>query len=121
MTRSWQGAAQAGSREYDDADVERVLDRLPRGSANATTMRTFADIVGMEGRQVRAILSDRDGIDYVLAYDGDLFWAAEFFEETRGWTETLRARAQTELDRVGRRERYARMTLPRRQPELMAS
>ena len=120
MTRSWSGAAQSGSREYGPADVERVLDALPRGRQGALTSRTFAEVLGMDGRTVRAILSDRDGIDYLQARDGDLFWDAAFLEDGIGWTETLRARATTELQRVARRERYAKTTLDRRQPRLIA-
>jgi hypothetical protein len=116
--RSWSGAAQAGSREYTDVDVVRVLERLPHGRGEAMSLRTFIDSLAMDARTVRAILADRDGIEFVGAYDGDLFFAAEFAEETRPHTDKLRARARSELDRVGRRERYA-ATLPRRQ-EVMA-
>ncbi len=119
MTSPWSGAAQTGSREYESADVERVLAALPRGRQAAMTSRTFAETLGMDGRTVRAILSDRDGIDYLQARDGDLFWDAETFEEGIGHTEMLRGRALSELARVARRERYARTKLERRQPELM--
>jgi hypothetical protein len=120
MTRSWSGAAQSGSRDYEPADVERVLDALPRGRQEAVTRRTFAGIVGMEDRTIRAILSDMDGIHFLMASDGDLFWDAEFAEEAYGHTEMLRARARSEMERVGRRERYTRTTLPERQPRLIA-
>ena len=69
----------------------------------------------LEGRTVRAILSDHDGVDFLLAYHNDLLYDAETFEEGIGHTERLRARAKTELDRVGRRERYARTYLQRQQ------
>ena len=116
MTRSWSGAAQSGSRDYDAADVQRVLDALPRGRDAAMTLRTFAETLGMEPRKVRAILSDRDGNDFLLAYDdAGLMWDAERFEDAIGHTEKLRARALTEMARVARRERFARARLPRRQ------
>ena len=120
MASPWSGAAQSGSREYEPADVERVLDVLPAGRQAAVTLRTFTEMLGMDGRTVRAILSDRDGIDYLQARDGDLFWDAAYLEDGIGWTETLRARAQTEMARVARRERYAKTTLDRRQPRLIA-
>ena len=115
MTHPWSGAAQSGSRDYEPADVERVLAAIPKGRQEAVTSRTFAEMLGMEGRTVRAILSDRDGIDYLQARDGDLFWDAAYLEDGIGWTETLRARATSELKRVARRERYARDRLERRQ------
>ena len=117
---SWSGAAQSGSRNYEPTDVERVLDALPRGRQAAVTSRTFAEMLGMDGRTVRAILSDRDGIDYLQCRDGDLFWDAETYEEGIGHTEMLRARATSELRRVARRENYARTRLDRRQPRLIA-
>jgi hypothetical protein len=120
MTSPWSGAAQSGSREYGIADLTRVLDAIPKGRDAAMTLRTFTETLGMDGRTVRAILSDRDGIDYLQARDGDLFWDAAFLEDGIGWTETLRARAQSEMARVARRERYARTTLDRRQPRLIA-
>lgn len=118
---SWSGQAQSGSREYTDADIARVLDRLPRGRSLAMTTRTFAAMLQMDARTVRAVLSDRDGIDFALAYKDDLFWDAETVEETRGHTEHLRAQGNSLLERVARRERYARTRLERRQPELMPS
>lgn len=121
MARSWSGAAQSGSREYEPADIERVLDVLPCGRQNAVTTRTFADMLRMHGRTVRAVLSARDGVDFLLAYDGDLFWVAESFEESVAHTEHLRGQGVALLERVARRERYARATLPRRQPELIPS
>ena len=120
MTSPWSGAAQHGSRDYEPADVERVLDAIPKGRDAAMTLRTFTESLGMDGRTVRAILSDKDGIDYLQARDGDLFWDATFLEDGIGWTETLRARAQSEMARVARRERFARTKLDRRQPRLIA-
>ena len=121
MASPWSGAAQSGSRDYEPADVERVLDAMPKGRQEAMTLRTFAASLSMEGRTVRAILSARDGVDFLLAYDNDLVWDAETFEEAIPWTETLLARATTEMARVARRERFARAHLQRQQPELIPS
>lgn len=115
MARAWSGAAQSGSRDYEPADVERVLEALPRGRQEAVTSRTFAEMLGMDGRTVRAILSDYDGVKYLQARDGDLLWDAAYLEEAHGHTELLRSRALTELERVARRERYARTNLERKQ------
>ena len=120
MTSPWSGAAQSGSRDYEPADVERVLDALPRGREAAMTLRTFTESLGMDGRTVRAILSARDGVDFLQAFDDDLMWDAEWLEDATAHTEKLRARAQTLMARVARRERYARTTLQRRQPRLIA-
>ncbi len=97
-----------------------MLDALPKGRREAVTMRTFTETLGMDGRTVRAILSDHDGVDYLQAHDGDLFWDAETYEEGIGWTETLRARAMTELGRVARRERFAGTNLQRKQLRLIS-
>ena len=122
MTSPWSGLAQSGSRDYEPADVERVLDALQRGLQGAMTMRTFSESLGMDGRQVRAILSARDGIDFLLAIDEGtgLMWDAEWLEDATAHTEKLRARAQTLMARVARRERFGRTNLQRRQPRLIA-
>lgn len=120
MARSWSGAAQSGSRDYTSEDVAHVLEELPRGRQEAVSLRTFANLLGMEARTLRAILSDRDGLDWLMSYGDDLIYDVEYVEEARAHTERLRARAVSELERVGRRERYA-VTLPRRQPELIPS
>ena len=122
MASPWSGLAQSGSRDYESADVERVLDALPAGRQDAVTLQTFSESLGMDGRQVRAILSDRDGIDFLLAiHEGTgLMCNAEFLEDATAHTEKLRARAQTLMARVARRERYGRTNLERRQPRLIA-
>lgn len=122
MTPSWSGMAQSGSRDYEAEDVERVLDALTRGLKGAMTMRTFAESLGMDGRQVRAILADRDGIDFLLAINEStgLMWDAEWLEDATTHTEKLRARAKTLMARVARRERFARTNLQRKQPRLIA-
>ena len=115
----WSGAAQTGSREYDDSDVARVLEALPRGREHRMKLESLCVLVQMDARTVRQIIADRDGLDFVMAYENDLIYDADFFEQAIPHTEKLRARARSELARVGRRERYAAAKLQRRQ-EMMA-
>lgn len=117
MSPSWSGQAQSGSRDYDDADVARVLKSLPHGRQEAMSQQTFCNILRMEARKVRAILADLDGERFILAYSDGLLWDTEIFEETIGHTAKLRGTAQSELERVARRERFA-ATLNRRQAEM---
>jgi hypothetical protein len=115
---SWSGGIASGGREYTPEDVAQVVAALPRGRQEAMSLRTFVDSLPLEARAARAVLSDRDGVDFLLAYDDGLMWAAEFLEEGYGHTEMLRARARKELARVARRERYA-ATMARRQGVLI--
>ena len=118
MTRSWSGAAQSGSRDFDPHQRGDVLKELLSGRysgrRNLIRVEDFAIVVGLSGRTLRAILADIDGRECVLGLSDEGVCVAECYEETVRWTDTLRARARTEAERAVRRERLAR-TLPRRQ------
>lgn len=125
----WSGAAATGSREYTETDKARVLRELRSGtftgSGNHTNTESFALHVGLPGRTLRAILSDIDGVDVLLAItppgkggEGG-FFVAEYADEADAWTRVLKARARKELNRAERREQFAE-TLPRMQAGLFS-
>jgi len=115
---AWSGSIATGSREYDAhqrADVlKELLSGRYAGRRNLVRVEDLAGIVGLQGRTLRAILTDIDGRECVLGVDEGGIFVAECYEETKSWTRTLRARARSESERAVRRERLAR-TLPRRQ------
>ena len=122
--RSWTGGVASGSREFTQVERDRVarallLDDYYAGGRKRTTLAEFASGVGLDGRTVRAILADIDGVECVIAYDGGEMWVAEFQEETEGWSRVLVARARAELDRAERRRAFAERHLPRRQEVLL--
>ena len=113
---------QAGSREFSPDERSRVLRELLSGrytgATNVIPVAEFAAVVGMEGRTLRAILADMDGLDCVIAYTEDGFFIAEYAEEGESWTRVLQARARTEFARAERRQAYTDAHLPRQQEVL---
>lgn len=118
---SWHGSQLSGRREYNDAEAKRVVYALIfncTGEAQAISAADFAEnyCPGLDPRTVRAIVSDRDGVDYLLANPGDgRQWVCEIADEGDTTTAKLRARAKTELERAARRTAYANTQLGRQQ------
>ena len=114
---------QSGSREFSPDEYARVRRELLSGryvgASNVIPVAEFASTVGMEGRTLRAILTDLDGVVCVIAYVEDGMFVCEFYEETEPWTRVLIARAQREFARAERRRAYAEDALPRRQEVLL--
>ena len=125
MRRPYVGSQGAGRRSYTEAEQRRVVAALTEhcvGRENAVSAETFqlAYCPELEPRTVRAIVSDRDGLDYLLVNEGiGLQYVAETCDEAEGTTAKLRARARTELQRADRRDAYANEHL-RRQQQVMA-
>ncbi len=122
MARTWTGAIASGSREFTPVERARVLRELLSGSytgqRNRIPSEQFAGIVGLDGRTVRAILADIDGVECVLGLSDDGVCVAEYQEEAEHWTRVLKSRARAELDRAERRQQVADR-LPRRQGALL--
>ena len=114
---------QSGSRAYSTDESARVRRELLSGryvgASNVIPVAEFAATVGIEGRTLRAILTDLDGVECVIAYVEDGMFVAEFAEETEGWTRVLQARARKEFARAEKRQAWADEHLPRRQEVLL--
>lgn len=114
---------QAGSREFSPDERARVLRELLSGrytgASNVIPVAEFAAIGGLEGRTLRAILTDLDGTECLIAYTEDGFFLAEYAEEGESHTRILQARARTEFARAERRQAWADAHLPRRQEMLI--
>lgn len=125
--RRWTGQQAAGSREYSEADARAVVALLIQhctGPSCAMSAEDFAAAytgalgarggLGLSPRATRAILSDRDGIDFLLANEGNgLMYVCELADDGEPTTRKLAARAQTELRRVARRREFAARLLRR--------
>ena len=129
----WTGQQAAGSREYSEADARAVVALLIQhctGPSCAMSAEDFAAAytgalgarggsgarggLGLSPRATRAILSDRDGIDFLLANEGNgLMYVCELADDGEATTRKLAARAQTELRRVARRREFAARLLRR--------
>lgn len=111
-----QGIHGSGSREYTVAEAKSVITLL-KGAEQPLTIEEIADAVGMtgKGRSIRQLLSDFDGIEYLLAGDDDGVLLCRWSDEGDQKTRRLNSQAHKMLERVERRTRYAAAFLSRRQ------
>ena len=111
----------AGDREYDEhqaASVRLALeDRV--GPARAVKVADLAERTGVDGRTVRAIVTDLDGVVFLIGGGDDGLFVCAFAEEGEPLTRRLSATEKALADRVHRRRLYATHQLPRRQETLM--
>ena len=122
-TARWVGAQGGGARDYTDVQARQVVELLREhvtGRANAISSddfhTAFVAALGISPRAFRAIVSDRDGIDFLVANEGNgRLYLCETADEGEATTARLAARAQTELRRVSRRRAFAVERLGRRQ------
>lgn len=80
-------------------------------------MERLAREAGVEGRPLRAILAEMDGLAFLLAYHRKQLFVAETAEEAQGWTRHMEKQIKSQRERVERRQRYADR-LPRAQGRL---
>jgi hypothetical protein len=111
-----QGIHGSGTREFTQADVERVRKALSRDTH--LTVAQLAGMTGCEGRTVRAVLSALDGEELLLAGGDDGYKIATSWDEAEPLTRRLDSQARKMAARVERRRRLA-ATLERKQGLLL--
>ena len=108
---TWYGNQRAGWYTYTEAERVRVVSLLLEhcaGPGQAMTAEEFQVLCEpVSPRQVQQILSDRDGIDYLLSRSDRKLFVCQLADEGLATTKMLKARAASELARVARREMYA--------------
>jgi hypothetical protein len=112
-----QGVHGSGSKTYSPQDAQRLTDVLKR--MGPTTVEDLADLLNMGGRAVRQILSDLDGVAFLLGGDDDGVLSCEWADEGDHKTRRLASQIKNMQERVERRERYAAAFLNRRQHSLL--
>lgn len=109
--KDWYGAQRDGWYTYKEAEQKRVVALLHKhctGPNNEMKTQDFYELCKpISPRAVQQILSDRDGKDYLLARYPGLFLCTEA-NQGNATSERLRTRAQTEMDRLRRREQFGR-------------
>lgn len=116
--KNWVGAQGRGSRGYTEAQYWHIVEAfkaLPGPLRADEFASLFHDV---EPRAVRQILSDADGVQFVIAQSGDGLEPAKHQEDADGMTRDLAARGQSLLDRAARRRKYT-ATLPKRHPSII--
>ena len=121
---AWTGQKDSGAREYTFEQRLRVVRLLTEVHYDVQHRTTFDDlaadrsVIGIGPRALRAIISDADGVDFVVCVDGSQLWVASSYEEMEGYTRKLEAQTRTMLERIARR-RDLGATLPRVQGVLI--
>lgn len=104
-----QGEHGAGPRKYTPADVAAVRRALT--GTTTTTTRTIAEIAthaALNGRTVRSIISERDGIDFLVGVGaGGALFLARTPAEAGGMTGKMRSQVVQMAERIRRRDVYA--------------
>ena len=118
---NWYGKQRAGWYTYNQDEMESVVAKLREhctGYGNRMRTDDFYPLCApVSPRAVQAILSDRDGVDFLLCRYPAIFICTEATEGDQT-TQRLRATARTEMERATRREQFAQ-SLPRAQEQLI--
>lgn len=114
---SWDQRGQ-GSREYTPEEYRRVVAHLRRNGQEVVRYEDLSRELGVLGRTLRAILSDADGVEFVLLTGDAGVACAGWLEEAERGTARMRSQARRMLERAERRERWAAAHLARQQGTL---
>lgn len=98
-----------GPRSYTPGDVEAVRRALAGTSeAHPISIAQLAAVANLNGRTVRSVISERDGIDFLVgcAPTGELFDATEAPNDASGFTIKLESQIKKMASRVRRRNAF---------------
>lgn len=114
-----QGIHGSGGRSYKAHEARLVAAELKyaTGLTRAVTVEYLARATGIGGRAVRQILSDFDGVWYLLGGGDDGYYVCEWADEGDSFTRRMRSQVTTMQERVTRRSTFA-ATLPTQQGDL---
>lgn len=109
----------SGSRDYEEGEYRRVVEAMRSwhvGPAGAVKREDLSREVNVEGRTVRSILSEADGVEFVLGDGDDGTFVAETAEDAESATRRLESQARKMQARASRRRAF---DLPRLQETLL--
>lgn len=120
MSEDFQGEHGRGAVAYSREQLKRVTSFLQTctGPRHATTAEEICSICEINGRSLRHLFSEQDGVLFLLAFHKDEIWLAQTVEEAEEFTGRLASQATKMMTRVERRRVYARK-LDRQQPNLL--
>jgi len=87
------------------------------GAVHVVKQERLAEFTGMVNstRALRQLLSDIDGIDFVLGTGDSGVWIVEFYEESDRTSARLGSQVKTMTERIERRKAYTNRHLTRQQ------
>ena len=99
-----------GSRTYTASERQRVVEafRAHVGPSHAIRTVDLAEITGIDGRTVRAILADADAVEFLIGGHDDGRYVCALAGQGESLTRTMQAEAMSLLERVNRRKVFAR-------------
>ena len=106
-----------GSREYTPEEYQRVVEFIA-SAPGALGNDDISRILGIGGRTLRAIISDADGIEWVVSIGDSGISLAGSAEDADAGTRRLVSQATAMLERAQRRRQWADANLTRVQPFL---
>ncbi len=102
-----QGIHGSGGRLYDWRQLAAVRAAvLATARGQALTVESIVDATGIHGRTIRQILSDIDGLDFLLG-GTDGYFVCEYADESFGLTHMLQSQVETMHRRLARRTAFA--------------
>ena len=110
---NWYGEQRAGWYEYTTRERDEVVaavEEHAQGRGNRMKTPDFYELCSVSPRAVQQILSDCDGLAFLLVRSkGGLYACTNESEaaEAGATTRNLRVRAATELARADRRDKFA--------------
>lgn len=111
------GTHGSGSRDFTTSDAEAVWLCLQAAKCDLTVDQ-LVHSTGINGRTVRAVLSDGDGRWGLLAGGDDGYHIARDQDDAEGLTRRLESQARKMLERATRRRTYGARLAPRAQATL---
>jgi hypothetical protein len=105
----WTGSKDSGTREYTSDERARVVAEMLKhvSSYYATTIEMLGKTARVEGRALRQIISDIDGVDLVVGYDDhDRIFVCEHSYQAEHHTLKLLSQARAMQERAERRRDF---------------
>ncbi len=119
MSEDFQGEHGRGAVSYSKEQLKRVTSFLATctGPRHATTAEEICAVCEINGRSLRHLFSEQDGVLFLLAFHKDEIWLAQTVEEAEEFTGRMASQARKMMARVERRRVYAKR-LDQTQPGL---
>ena len=114
---AFQGNHGSGGSEYTADQYGKVVAFLEE-QTRMVTAEDICSATGVGGRTVRAILSDADGVDFVLILGDGGYGVASSIDEVEPGSRRLASQARRMAERAERRDQYAARNLRRVQQVL---